>query len=67
VSIADDEIEIGGRRYVSAGRVASLFGISVRTLSRLGGHRQRSSKDQGWPAGAFRPREAIRVADKPRK
>jgi predicted DNA-binding transcriptional regulator AlpA len=34
VSIANDEIEIGGRRYVSAARVASLFGISVRTLSR---------------------------------
>ena len=34
VSIADDEIKIGGRRYVTAGRLASLFGISVRTLSR---------------------------------
>lgn len=33
-SIADGEIEIGGRRYVSACRVASILGISVRTLSR---------------------------------
>ena len=34
VSVAEDEIEIGGRRYANARRVASILGISVRTLSR---------------------------------
>jgi hypothetical protein len=27
-------VEIGGRRYVTAGRLASLLGVTVRTLSR---------------------------------
>ena len=31
---ADDEIQIGARRYVSALRMASMLCISVRTLSR---------------------------------
>jgi predicted DNA-binding transcriptional regulator AlpA len=31
---AEGEIEIGGRRYVSAWRLASMLGVSVRTLSR---------------------------------
>jgi predicted DNA-binding transcriptional regulator AlpA len=34
VSIAEEAIEIGGRRYVNARRVASILGVSVRTLSR---------------------------------
>jgi predicted DNA-binding transcriptional regulator AlpA len=34
VSIAEDEIEIGGRRYLNAQRLASILGVSVRTLSR---------------------------------
>jgi predicted DNA-binding transcriptional regulator AlpA len=33
---AEGEIEIGGRRYVNAWRVASILGVSVRTLSRWG-------------------------------
>jgi predicted DNA-binding transcriptional regulator AlpA len=33
---AEVEIEIGGRRYVNAWRVASILGVSVRTLSRWG-------------------------------
>jgi predicted DNA-binding transcriptional regulator AlpA len=33
-SIAETEIEIGARRYVSAQRVASMLGVSARTLSR---------------------------------
>ena len=33
-SIAESEIEIGARRYASAQRVASMLGVSVRTLSR---------------------------------
>ena len=34
MSIAEDEIEIGGRRYLNAQRLASILGVSVRTLSR---------------------------------
>jgi predicted DNA-binding transcriptional regulator AlpA len=34
VSIPKGEIEIGGRRFVNACRVASILGVSVRTLSR---------------------------------
>ena len=34
MSITEDEIEIGSRRYVSAPRMASMLRISVRTLSR---------------------------------
>jgi DNA-binding transcriptional regulator YiaG len=34
VSIAGDEIEIGDRQYVNASRLASILGVSVRTLSR---------------------------------
>ena len=34
MSIAEEAIEIGGRRYVNARRVASILGVSVRTLSR---------------------------------
>ena len=33
-SIAESEIKIGTRRYVSARRVASMLGVSIRTLSR---------------------------------
>ena len=33
-SIAESGIEIGARRYVSAQRVASMLGVSLRTLSR---------------------------------
>jgi predicted DNA-binding transcriptional regulator AlpA len=33
-SIAESEIAIGARRYVSAQRVASMLGVSTRTLSR---------------------------------
>ena len=33
-SIAEDEIQIGARRYVSAQRVTSMLRISIRTLSR---------------------------------
>jgi hypothetical protein len=33
---AEGEIEIGGRRYVSPWRLASMLGVSVRTLSRWG-------------------------------
>ena len=29
-------VEIGGRRFVTAGRLASLLGVTVRTLSRWG-------------------------------
>ena len=32
--IRDHEIEIGGRRYLNAWRLASILGVSVRTLSR---------------------------------
>jgi predicted DNA-binding transcriptional regulator AlpA len=32
--IAESGIEIGERRYVSAQRIASMLGISLRTLSR---------------------------------
>lgn len=34
MSITEDEIEIGGQRYVNAWRLASMLGVSVRTLSR---------------------------------
>jgi phage terminase Nu1 subunit (DNA packaging protein) len=34
VSITEGEIEIGGRRYVNACRLASILEVSVRTLSR---------------------------------
>jgi phage terminase Nu1 subunit (DNA packaging protein) len=34
VSSTEDEIEISGRRYVNAWRLASILKISVRTLSR---------------------------------
>ena len=34
VAIAESEIAIGARRYVSARHVASMLGISLRTLSR---------------------------------
>jgi phage terminase Nu1 subunit (DNA packaging protein) len=34
MSIAEDEIEIGGRQYANARRMASILGVSVRTLSR---------------------------------
>lgn len=33
-SIAEDEIQIGARRYVSALRMATMLRISIRTLSR---------------------------------
>ena len=33
-SIAESGIEIGARRYVSAQRIASMLGVSLRTLSR---------------------------------
>jgi predicted DNA-binding transcriptional regulator AlpA len=33
-STAEDEIAIGGRRYVNTRRVASMLRISTRTLSR---------------------------------
>jgi hypothetical protein len=33
-SVTEDEIEIGGRRYVNTWRVSSILGVSVRTLSR---------------------------------
>ena len=33
-SIAEGEIKIGAQRYASAQRVASMLGVSVRTLSR---------------------------------
>jgi hypothetical protein len=33
-SIAENEIEIGGRRYVNAPRMASMLRVSIRTLSR---------------------------------
>jgi predicted DNA-binding transcriptional regulator AlpA len=36
VSITEGEFEIGGRRYGNARRVASMLGVSVRTLSRWG-------------------------------
>lgn len=34
MSSTEDEIEISGRRYVNAWRLASILKISVRTLSR---------------------------------
>jgi hypothetical protein len=34
MSIAEDEIEIGAQRYISALRLASLLHVSIRTLSR---------------------------------
>ena len=33
---ATGQVQIDGRRYVTAGRLASLLGVSVRTLSRWG-------------------------------
>jgi phage terminase Nu1 subunit (DNA packaging protein) len=32
--MAESEIEIGGRRYINKRRLASILGVSVRTLSR---------------------------------
>lgn len=34
MSSTEDEIEIGGRRYANARRLASILKVSVRTLSR---------------------------------
>jgi phage terminase Nu1 subunit (DNA packaging protein) len=34
VSSTEDEIQISGRRYVNAWRLASILKVSVRTLSR---------------------------------
>jgi phage terminase Nu1 subunit (DNA packaging protein) len=34
MSSTEDEIEISGRRYVDAWRLASILKVSVRTLSR---------------------------------
>ena len=65
-SIAKSGIEIGARRYVSAQRIASMLGVSLRTSFPLDRGGRRATENQDRQKGLLRPRQACGMASKSR-